>query len=119
MSLLDIRPKDEHERLKKDVHKNDEAIQKSGYWKHRTKDGKILFVEIYSHRLNFMGRNARLVMANDVTERKIFEDALKKSEETYRLTAEQTGEVVYDHNMITKETKWAGAVSYTHLNLLH
>ncbi|MBP9119969.1 MAG: PAS domain S-box protein, partial [Ignavibacterium sp.] len=110
MSLLDIRPKDEHERLKKDVHKNDEAIQKSGYWKHRTKDGKILFVEIYSHRLNFMGRNARLVMANDVTERKIFEDALKKSEETYRLTAEQTGEVVYDHNMITKETKWAGAI---------
>jgi len=110
MSLLDIRPEDEHERLKKDVHKNDEAIQKSGYWKHRTKDGKILFVEIYSHRLNFMGRNARLVMANDVTERKIFEDALKKSEETYRLTAEQTGEVVYDHNMITKETKWAGAI---------
>ena len=110
MSLLDLRPEEERERLKNAVHNNDEIIQKSGYWIHRTKDGKILFVDIYSHRLNFMGRNARLVMANDVTERKKIEDALKKSEETYRLTAEQTGEIVYDHNMITKETKWAGAV---------
>ncbi|HRN26275.1 MAG: PAS domain S-box protein [Ignavibacteriaceae bacterium] len=110
MTLLDIRPEDEHIRLKNNVHKNDEVFKKLGYWKHRTKDGKILFVEIFSHRLDFMGKNARLVMANDVTERKIFEDALKKSEETYRLTAEQTGEVVYDYNMITKETKWAGAI---------
>ena len=110
MTLLDIRPADEHERLKNAVYNNDMAILKSGYWKHITKDGKILFVEIYSHRLDFMGRNARLVMANDVTERKKFEDALLESEETYRLTAEQTGQIVYDHDMIKNSTRWTGAI---------
>jgi two-component system, cell cycle sensor histidine kinase and response regulator CckA len=38
-------------------------------WQHRTKAGKMIDVEIASHTIEFGGRNARMVLAVDVTER--------------------------------------------------
>ncbi len=110
MTLYDIRPEDEYEKLDSNIFVSDQTIQESGYWKHKSKDGRTFFVEIFSHGIYFMGKDARIVLANDVTERKRVEEIIRNSEETYRLTAEQTGQIVYDHNMINKETKWAGAI---------
>ena len=110
MSLYDIRPEEEFEKLDANIFVSDQTIQESGYWKHKSKDGRVFFVEIFSHGINFMGKDARIVLANDVTERKRVEEIIRNSEETYRLTAEQTGQIVYDHNMINRETKWAGAI---------
>ncbi len=45
-------------------------------WRHRTKDGVILDVEISSHALVFSGRDARLVLALDVTRRLEVEAAM-------------------------------------------
>jgi PAS domain S-box-containing protein len=39
-------------------------------WKHRKKDGSIIEVEMVSHWLNFDGRPARMVLVNDVTQRR-------------------------------------------------
>jgi EAL domain-containing protein (putative c-di-GMP-specific phosphodiesterase class I) len=38
-------------------------------WRHRKASGEAIDVEITSHSLTFAGRKARLVIANDVTER--------------------------------------------------
>ena len=47
-----------------------EPFEKSvGPWRHRRRDGSLLLVEVASHLLDFAGHRARLVMANDVTER--------------------------------------------------
>ncbi len=54
-------------------------------WRHRKKDGTIIYVEISSHTLIFAGRPAEIVLANDVTERLGAEDALRESEERYRM----------------------------------
>ena len=110
MTLYDIRPADEFEKLDSNIFVSDQTIQESGYWQHKSKDGVIFFVEIFSHEIFFMGKDARIVLANDVTERKRVEEIIRNSEETYRLTAEQTGQIVYDHNLVNKETKWAGAI---------
>ena len=63
-------------------------LQKSYGWRHRKKDGTLIDVEVTSHVMQFDGRPARLVLANDVTERKQTENALKISEENYRSLAE-------------------------------
>src|SRR5690606_35655037 len=42
----------------------------SGTWEHLTKDGKLLDVEIASHTIMIEGKEAILVLANDVTEKK-------------------------------------------------
>ncbi|MCI0405374.1 MAG: PAS domain S-box protein, partial [candidate division Zixibacteria bacterium] len=49
-----------------------------GEWRHRKKDGTIINVEIVSHLLNFGGKPAELVLANDITERKRAEDERDK-----------------------------------------
>ncbi len=60
----------------------------AGEWRHRLKDGRTIDVEVVSHRLEFAGRTAALVVAQDVTERKRAEEARLRAEERYRLVAE-------------------------------
>jgi len=45
------------------------SFASSGEWQHRKKDGTIIEVEVSSHSLIFDGHSARLVLANDITER--------------------------------------------------
>jgi two-component system cell cycle sensor histidine kinase/response regulator CckA len=45
------------------------GFHRAGSWRHLTKHGAIITVEITSHELLFEGRPARLVVANDVTAR--------------------------------------------------
>lgn len=47
----------------------------------------------------------------DITQRKAAEKTFRKSEEKYRIAAEQTGQIVYDYNTKTQEIDWAGAIA--------
>lgn len=71
MTIKDIRPSQDVGRLETFIgglpH---EGIRASDEWKHLKKDGSILDVEIISHEHTFGGRPARVVLANDITDRK-------------------------------------------------
>ena len=69
MTIFDIRPPDEHPRLHAllAAYKKDRQTFARGNWKHRKKNGDIIRVEIFSHRIRFKGQMAMLVLANDVT----------------------------------------------------
>ncbi|PJJ75383.1 PAS domain S-box-containing protein [Thermoflavifilum aggregans] len=68
MTLLDIRPPEERNRFLALNHSiADKTIHFWGRWKHQRKDGQILIVEIYTHPVNFQGRDARLTYVRDVT----------------------------------------------------
>jgi PAS domain S-box-containing protein len=47
-------------------------------WRHRTKDGSLIDVEVTSHALTGDGRRARLVLIQDVTERRRAEEAIRR-----------------------------------------
>jgi PAS domain S-box-containing protein len=68
--ITDIRPAEEIPRLQQDLAAERPEWQDSGGWLHRLKDGRIIDVQITSHRLDWLGRNAVLVVAEDITERK-------------------------------------------------
>jgi PAS domain S-box-containing protein len=90
MSIKDIRPPETVDALVASIREPREEISYSGVWKHRTKDGKLLDVEITSHTLTWAGRPAVLVMAADVTERKRSRDAREAAEARFRSLVEQS-----------------------------
>jgi PAS domain S-box-containing protein len=59
-----------------DMAKVTPGLNQKGVWRHRKKDGSLIEVEITAYRLTFVGRQAQLVLANDVTERRRAEKAL-------------------------------------------
>lgn len=88
MRLTDIRPPEDVERLLADVQKTRPDLQYSGEWRHKLKDGRLISVEITSHKLRYRGHDAALVVAQDVTERKQMIARLTESEERFRLLVE-------------------------------
>ena len=85
LKITDIRPKEDVPALMRTLSNRREPIQDSGPWKHRKKSGELIDVQITSYPLTFRGKDARLVVATDVTEQKKATDALRQSEEMFRL----------------------------------
>jgi len=46
----------------------------SSPWRHETRDGKVIYVEMSSHPVVFDGKHSKLVIVNDVTERKLLDE---------------------------------------------
>ena len=77
MTLFDIRPPEEAERLRRDLARPRGEFEMSRNWKHRLRDGRVIDVEVSSHALNFHGRKAALVSVQDVTDRVALENQLR------------------------------------------
>lgn len=73
MTLRDIRLPDDVSALTASVSKARGKLAKIGLWQHRKKDSTLIDVEIATHDMLFNGRAARLVLINDVTERRRME----------------------------------------------
>jgi PAS domain S-box-containing protein len=84
LSILDIRPQDDVDRIKQRIKAFNPAENRSGIWRHKKKDGALIYVDIVSHGFNFEGHKARLVLASNVTERLRVENALRESEQRLR-----------------------------------
>ncbi|MBO9882803.1 EAL domain-containing protein [Xanthomonas sp. D-109] len=69
MDLLGLRPAEDAERLLRDVRKPRDGFDAPSVWTHRRKDGSLLSVCIHSVDLEFGGVPARLILAEDVSER--------------------------------------------------
>jgi PAS domain S-box-containing protein len=80
MTIAGIRPLEDQARLREDIARDRPALQHSGQWRHRLKDGRVIDVEIISHTLELSGKRAALVVAQDITQRKQAEAALRESE---------------------------------------
>jgi PAS domain S-box-containing protein len=79
MTILEIRPESERERVKESVRQVSDCLENVGEYQHKKKNGEIIKVEIIRYDLVFEGKNAKLVFANDITDRKLAEAALEQS----------------------------------------
>lgn len=71
MTILDIRPESERKRFQEDFNADAEGIKQKRAWKHLKKNGETIIVDIVAHNTIVGHKNARLVLAYDVTERSL------------------------------------------------
>jgi PAS domain S-box-containing protein len=71
----------------------------TGSWKHRTKGGSIIEVELSSNPITFQEREAVLVLANDVTEKVKLEAQLLQSQKMEAI-GQLAGGVAHDFNNV-------------------
>jgi two-component system sensor histidine kinase/response regulator len=95
MRITDIRPEADLPALSKNLEEARQPLEGSGPWRHRFKDGKVIDVEIRSHALEWKGRHAILVVAQDITERRRAEEALQESEQKFRSLIANIPDVVW------------------------
>jgi PAS domain S-box-containing protein len=75
MTILDIRP-DEDRRAAAASAAHPDEREPARIWRHQTRDGSRIFVRAHSSPIEFDGRNARLVLAEDVSEQVAYEERL-------------------------------------------
>jgi len=77
MTIADMRPPEDVPRLLDNIAQVDSGLDFAGIWQHRLRDGQLIQVEITSYALAFEGRQAELVMAQDVTQLVAAQQALQ------------------------------------------
>jgi PAS domain S-box-containing protein/putative nucleotidyltransferase with HDIG domain len=101
MTIKDIRPIEDVEKLIEHVAQERPDLQHSGGWRHRLKHGKVIDVEINSHTLEYKGHKAALVMAQDISERKQAQEKLRLSDDILQrvksivLVINADGKIIY------------------------
>jgi diguanylate cyclase (GGDEF)-like protein/PAS domain S-box-containing protein len=85
-------------------------------WQHRRKDGSVIDVEVSSQAVTFGGRRARLVLAQDVSDRKRAEKALRESERRYARAVAGANDGLWDWDLTTGEVyyspRWKALLGY-------
>lgn len=93
MTIKDIRPAEDVIPMLESLDEGG-ALHQPVPWRHRLRDGNLIYVEISSHTLDYGGRAARMVLAHDITQRRLAQQAMEQVNETLeRRVAERTREL--------------------------
>ena len=110
MGIENIRTVEDAEIFKQSERRPDQLNRSPG-WRHRCKDGSLIDVDIVTHSVTFEGRRARIVLALDVTARKLAELALSESSALLRAVVDDSplGIVILSPDLTI--TKWNRAAA--------
>src|SRR5918992_519408 len=84
LTILDIRPQEAIPQVQRLIDSLPPGRHTFPGLRHRKKDGTIIVIDVVAHDVMWDGRAARLIVANDVTERERAQEELRTSEEHLR-----------------------------------
>ncbi len=96
MTLRNIRPPEDVAALEANLGNSRES-HTDGPWRHRKKDGSVIYVEITSHPITLGGVRGCLIVAKDVTERRRLEEQLRQSQKL-EAVGHLAGGIAHDFN---------------------
>jgi len=89
MRISEICPPEDISLLEADVARTRDEEQSRGEWRHWTKEGRLIVVEVITWSVTFRGRKAKLAVLRDIANQKQTEEGLRKAEQKYRLIFEE------------------------------
>jgi PAS domain S-box-containing protein len=95
LSLLDLYPESEKQSINELI-SHLHGIAYAGEWHHLKKDGSLITVEAYSHAFIYEGREARIAVVTDISERKMTEEALRERERQISLIYDTVGDTIFN-----------------------
>jgi two-component system, cell cycle sensor histidine kinase and response regulator CckA len=99
MSIADIRPNEDVERLIMNVAQVTDGCDHAGVWRHKRKDGSLIDVQITSQVMEFDGRPAEVVVAKNVSGKAYRDERLQVALQGAKLS-------VWEYNIGDESLSW-------------
>lgn len=97
MTISDVRPPEDIPMLLATVNSVDREHEGRSVWRHFTKDGRLLYVEVRTHEFDWLGQPARMAVMKDVTRRVGLEAQLRETQKMDAIGM-MAGGVAHDFN---------------------
>ena len=99
--FTDLSPAEETERMSTMLANLGASASDLRVWRHRKKDGTPIEVELVTFRVQFSRRQARVLMANDVSSRRKIEEVLWKDVERFGMMSKATNDALLEWDLAT------------------
>lgn len=122
LTLADLHRPQDFARVKHAMQTNPRQARQKEIWQHCRRNGEVFDVEINAYTVALSQRLARLVIAQDISERLRSETQLRASERHYRELYEHATDAIYTHDLEGNFTSMNRAgehlLGYSHKELL-
>ena len=98
MSIADIRPPEDVTAMRAAVATVSSGFSPAAVFRHRRKDSSTIQVEVSSHTIDFDGHHAELVLAKDITARRLAEERVRYLNRVYAVRSDINQAIVREGN---------------------